>query len=178
MPAGKRDRPIALIVAVAENGVIGRDGDMPWYLPTDFRFFKEKTMGCPMIMGRRTFQAIGRPLPGRLNIVVTRDGAFRSDGIETATTLDTALRNADRWAESHGADEVFVIGGGEIYRQTMALADRIYLTKVHMSPEGETTFPEIDSAAWEKTEETFAKAGPKDSADMSFITFNRRQDPA
>ena len=153
MPDGfeeKGARPVALIAAVAENGVIGRDGDMPWYLPTDFKFFKAKTMGCPMIMGRRTFQAIGRPLPGRLNLVVTRDETFQSEGIETASTLAEALNLAHDWAETHDAGEVFVIGGGDIYRQTMERADRVYLTRVHMAPEGETTFPHIDSAVWKR----------------------------
>ena len=138
-------RRITLIAAVARNGVIGADGAMPWHLPEDFAFFKRTTMGHPLVMGRATFDAIGRPLPGRRSIVITRTRNWRHDGVEVAGSMPVAL---DLAASGRGGDEVFVIGGGQIYRLAMPLADRLLITEVDLEPEGDATFPRIDALEW------------------------------
>ncbi len=134
---------ISHIVAAAANGVIGKDGGLPWSLPEDFRFFKRTTMGRAMIMGRKTFDSIGRPLPGRLSIVVSRDPTYAPVGAVVTRTIDDAVAHAEARKDEWG-DEIFVIGGGEIYRQTMPLVDRIYLTRVHQEVAGDAFYPEID----------------------------------
>ena len=138
-------RRITLIAAVARNGVIGADGAMPWHLPEDFAFFKRTTMGHPLVMGRATFDAIGRPLPGRRSIVITRTRNWRHDGVEVAGSMPVAL---DLAASGRGGDEVFVIGGGQIYRLAMPVADRLLITEVDLEPEGDATFPRIDALEW------------------------------
>ena len=139
---------IALIVAMAENRVIGRAGDLPWRIPADLKHFKSVTMGKPIVMGRRTYESIGRPLPGRLNIVVTRDESRRWDGVETAKDFDAALTLARQRAEEDGVSEVTVIGGAELYRAALPQADRIYLTRIHETVDGDTVFPDWDETAW------------------------------
>lgn len=138
---------IALVVAMADNGVIGRGGDLPWHLPEDLKYFRAVTMGKPMVMGRRTYEAIGRPLPGRANIVVTRNRAFRPEGVEVAATLDDAIRIAEQRAAEAGVEEIMIIGGAQIYSAALPRAGRIYLTEVHQAVEGDTTFPDFDRAA-------------------------------
>lgn len=135
---------VSLVVAMAENNVIGKDGDLPWHIPADLKHFKAVTMGKPIVMGRRTYESIGRPLPGRLNIVVTRDPSRQWDGVETVQSLPDAL---DR-AAADGAEEIMVIGGGDLYRAALPLAQRIYLTRVHEVVDGDTVFPALDSADW------------------------------
>lgn len=140
---------VALVAAVAENGVIGRDNGLPWHLPDDLRRFKALTLGKPVIMGRRTYESIGRPLPGRLNIVVTRERAFRPDGVEVAASIEDAIRLAGIRARCmSGADEICIIGGGQVYAQAIAGADRLYITHVAASPAGNTRFPDIDPSVW------------------------------
>ncbi len=139
---------LCLIVARADNGVIGRDGGLPWHLSGDLRFFKATTMGKPVVMGRKTRQAIGRPLPGRANIVVTRDPSYRAEAAEVVHDLTAAIELAARRAEDAGAEEIMIIGGAEIYRQALALAERIYLTEVHLSVSGEASFPNLDPEQW------------------------------
>jgi len=129
---------ISLIVAHDENHVIGYENSMPWHLPGDLQYFKEKTMGKPMIMGRKTFESIGRPLPGRRNIVVTRDDNYHADGIETVTSIEQAL------AIAGDVPEIMIIGGEQIFRQSMAIADRIYITKINHSFQGDTFFPHYE----------------------------------
>jgi len=131
-----------LVAAVAENGVIGAEGGLPWRLPGDLKRFKALTMGRPLIMGRRTFDSIGRALPGRRNIVITRNPDWRAPGVETAASLQAAL------SECGGDGEAMVIGGAEIFAAAMPLADRIELTRVHARPAGDTYFPELDEADW------------------------------
>jgi len=135
---------VSLVVAMAENNVIGKDGDLPWHIPADLKHFKSVTMGKPIVMGRRTYESIGRPLPGRLNIVVTRDPSRRWDGVEAVQSLTEAL---DR-AAGEGAEEIMIIGGGDLYRAALPLAQRIYLTRVHEAVDGDTVFPDLDPAAW------------------------------
>jgi dihydrofolate reductase len=134
---------ISIIVAASANNVIGADGGLPWYLPEDLRRFKKTTMGKPMIMGRATFESIGRALPGRRSIVLTRQRDFDAEGCEVVPTIDAALASAGN------ADEVMIIGGGEIYRQFLPMADRIYLTRVQAEINGDTSFPELDMSEWD-----------------------------
>jgi dihydrofolate reductase len=159
---------LSIIAAVAENGVIGRDGDMPWKLSTDLKRFKAITTGKPVVMGRKTFVSIGRPLPSRLNIVVTRDGGFAPDGVTVVPDLDAAL------AAAKDAAEVMVIGGGEIYRAFLDRADRLYITHVAATPEGDTRFPDIDPETWEAISSEDVPAGPSDTAASRFTTYARR----
>lgn len=139
--------PIVIVAAIARNRVIGSDGDLPWHLPADLKRFKAITLGKPMIMGRKTFESIGRPLPGRRTIVVTRDPLWSTDGVETASTIERALE----MAISAKPDAVIIAGGGEIYRQALPLANRLRLTWVEAEIEGDTLFPEVDWTAWRET---------------------------
>jgi dihydrofolate reductase len=159
---------LSIIAAVAENGVIGRDGDMPWKLSTDLKRFKALTTGKPVVMGRKTFASIGRPLPNRLNIVLTRDGAFAADGVVAVPDLDAAL------AAAGPAREVMVIGGGEIYRALLDRAETLYITHVAAAPAGDTHFPLIDPAKWTVVSSEDVPAGPADSAASRFVTYARR----
>ncbi len=155
-----------MIVAVAENGVIGRDGDLPWRIPADLKFFKETTTGHPIVMGRKTHQSIGRALPGRTNIVVTRDPDFAGDDIVVAGDLEAAL------AAAGDADEVMVIGGAQIYELALPHAERIYLTQVHIAADGDVCFPEIDRGSWRETARVDHPA-EGDTPAFSFVTLER-----
>ena len=165
---------IVLIVAVADNGVIGADNAIPWRLKTDMQRFKALTSGKPVIMGRKTFLSLRRPLPGRTNIVMTRDGSFRSPGAIVTTSLDHALDVATGDALRRFVTEIAVIGGAEIYAQWMDRADRLEVTEVHASPAGDTRFGPIDKAVWEEVARAENPAGPDDSVAFSFVTYRRR----
>lgn len=165
---------IVVVAAVAENGIIGASNDMPWRLPTDLKHFKQLTIGRPVIMGRKTFESLGRPLPGRPNIVITRNPQFAAVGVTAATSLEQALAIGVMLAREISADSVIVMGGGEIYRQAMPRADRLEITRVHAMPEGDTHFPEIDPANWREVARMVPERGEKDSADMTFLTFVRK----
>jgi dihydrofolate reductase len=165
---------VSLIVAVSENGVIGRDGGLPWHLSSDLKLFRQVTMGKPIIMGRKTFEAIGRVLPGRANIVVTRSRASMPRDVQRAGSIEEALAIAERTARADGQDELFVIGGGEIYRQVLPGADRVYRTQVHLSVDGDTSFPDLDPRQWREVSRTRYRAGDRDSADFSFVVLERR----
>ncbi len=146
--------------------MIGRDGDLPWRIPADLKFFKETTMGCPIVMGRKTHQSIGRALPGRENIVLTRDGSFGGADVSAAASLDEAL------AMAADAEEVMVIGGAEIYALALPQADRIYLTEVHMDAAGDTYFADLDANVWrESAREEHPAEG--DTPALSFVTLDR-----
>ena len=173
MPSGNPDISIALVVARAQNGVIGRDGDMPWRLPSDLKHFKAATLGAPVIMGRKTYQSIGRPLPGRANIVVSRSG-FTADGVEAAPNLEAAIIRAGELARQSGADKVSIIGGGQIYAQAMALADQLHVTEVDAVIEGDTLFPAIDSLVWERVSLSDPVRGENDSHSVRFALWRRR----
>jgi len=142
---------ISLIVAVSRNGAIGLNNQLPWYLPEDLKYFKSVTMGKPLIMGRKTFDSIGRPLPGRANIVLTRDPQWTSDGVEVVQSVEQALVAGEIACEAADVDEIMVIGGEQIYRMTIDLADRIYLTQVDADVEGDAFFPDIDLNNWSQT---------------------------
>ncbi|MFC0266806.1 dihydrofolate reductase [Kushneria aurantia] len=143
--------PVAMIAAMARNRVIGADGAMPWHLPEDLKFFKAATLHKPVIMGRATFASIGRALPQRLNIVVSRDRGFIAEGVEICHDLDSALALADDRALLDGVDEIIIMGGGEIYRQALERASRIYLTEIALEAEGDTFFPALGSD-WREVE--------------------------
>lgn len=165
---------ITLVVAAARNGVIGKDGGLPWRLSSDLKRFKANTIGRPVIMGRKTFQSIGRPLAGRDNIVVTRDPNFAPDGVLTAREIGSAIELGKVKAEEAGIAEICVIGGGEIYRQTFDLADRLVVTFVEADIEGDTRFPEIDSDIWREVSSEFHPAGEKDSHATRHVVYERR----
>jgi dihydrofolate reductase len=166
---------IVLIAAVAENGVIGFRGAIPWRLKSDMQRLKALTLGKPVVMGRKTFASIGRPLPGRTNIVVTRDADYRAPGAVVATSFAGARAVALGDALRRSVAEIAVIGGAEIYAQWMECADRLEITEVHARPEGDTCFGAIDPAAWQEVARVRNPAGPVDSADFSYVTYRRRK---
>lgn len=166
--------PVAMIAAVAENGVIGAEGKIPWWLPSDFAFFKRTTMGKPLIMGRRTFESIGKPLPGRVNIVVSRTKGYQPEGVLVIDSLIAALEHAQTIASADGASEVMIGGGAAIYREGMAVADRLYITHVALAPEGDTTFPAIDPDRWQVVATPPVAAGDRDSAKFTVKVYERR----
>ena len=165
---------IAMIAAVGRNGAIGAGGDLPWRLPSDFAFYKRTTMGKPLIMGRKTFESIGRPLPGRTNIVVTRQAGYAPEGVEVFADLDAAIARGRDIAARDGVDEVFINGGGEIYRAAIGRADRLYITHVEAEPEGDTFFPQIDPAVWAARDVPEVVPGERDSAGFVVRVYERR----
>ncbi|MGI9517101.1 MAG: dihydrofolate reductase [Pirellulaceae bacterium] len=158
---------VSLIVAMSENGVIGRDGDMPWRLSDDLRRFKRITMGHHLIMGRKTFDSIGRLLPGRTTIIMTRNVDYQVEGALIARDFASAL------ALAAGDDEVFVVGGGEIYRTALPAVQRIYLTRVHTTLEGDTTFPEIDWDNWQRVSRESHSCDDRNNYDYTFEVYDR-----
>jgi len=165
---------IVLIVAIAENGVIGAGGAIPWRLKSDMRRFKALTLDKPVVMGRKTFVSIGKPLQKRTNIVITRDKDFRAAGAVVTNSFADARAIATGDALRRFATEIAVIGGAEIYAQWMDSADRLEITEVHARPDGDTRFAAIDAKAWEETARVRNPAGPDDSADFSYVTYRRR----
>ncbi|MGE4533533.1 dihydrofolate reductase [Halomonas sp.] len=166
--------PVAMIAAMALNRVIGVDNALPWYLPEDLRFFKRMTQAKPLVMGRKTFQSIGRPLPGRLNIVVTRDSAFHHDGIRVCHDLLSALALADQQATIDGVEEIMVMGGAEIYAQALPYASRLYLTEVAIEVAGDARFPELDPAEWEEVQRVPGSPAEGQPA-YDFVEYRRRE---
>ena len=164
---------VSLIVAVAENGVIGRDGQLPWRLSSDLKTFRRLTMHKPIVMGRRTFQSIGKVLDGRDNIIVTRDASLEVPGASTCPSVSEALLLGRVLATTRGADEVMVIGGSEIFAVAISAADRIYLTRVHSEVEGDTYFDELDPAQWQEVSREALPQGPRDDYASTLIVFER-----
>src|SRR5690606_19996461 len=146
--------------ALAENRVIGRDNQLPWHLPADLKHFKALTLGKPIIMGRKTWDSLGRPLPGRLNVVVSRQPGLQLAGAEVFATLEAALERAEAWAQANGAEELMLIGGAQLYELGLARAERLYLTRVGLSPEGDAYFPALDLARWQQSASTAHAATP------------------
>ncbi|PWV99156.1 dihydrofolate reductase [Hoeflea marina] len=165
---------VVLVVAMADNRIIGADGGMPWRLPTDLKRFKAVTLGKPVIMGRKTWESIGRPLPGRANIVVSRS-ASALEGAEVAASLNDALVLARAHAAAAGAGQICIIGGGEIYRQAMDLADELVVTHVSAELDGDTEFPEIDPEIWRRISEIPIHPGERDSHAMVFANYRRHR---
>jgi dihydrofolate reductase len=162
---------VSIIVAVAENGVIGSDGKLPWHLSDDLRRFREFTVGHTIVMGRRTWESIGRPLPGRRTIVVSRQPGYGvdADGVTVATSLDEALQIA----EAAGDSEVFIVGGAELYREAIPHADRLHITRVHTKVDGDTLFPPYDASCWRCVANEEHAAGPQNDFPFSFETYER-----
>jgi dihydrofolate reductase len=164
---------LAVIVAAAENGVIGRDNALPWHLPEDLRYFKRVTMGKPIVMGRKTFESIGRPLPGRTNIVITRQPDYQAEGVKVVSNLDEALALAENVALIDGASELMVIGGAEIYRAAIPRARRLYLTEVQARIEGDARLPEVDWSRWREISRESWPASEANPYPYSFVVFER-----
>lgn len=164
---------LALIWAMARNRVIGRNNALPWYLPEDLKYFKQVTMGKPIIMGRRTWESIGRPLPGRTNIVITRDSDFTAEGVKVVHSLEEAITLAEHVTLIDGAEEAVVMGGAQIYELALPMADRLYMTQVHADVDGDAVFPEFELAAWhELGREDFSASGAN-PYDYSFVVLER-----
>lgn len=172
------DVEIVLIAAVAKNGVIGQGNDLPFKLRSDLKRFKALTTGHPVVMGRATYQSIGKALPDRPNVVVSGDREFRADGCEVYDDLFVALERAQQLAAGLGKSSLFVIGGGQIYAQTIDEADRLEITHVDMNADGDTRFPVIDDSIWQVADSVDQPAGPHDEADMEFVSYRRRSKSA
>ena len=158
----KKPLTLSMIAALGVNRVIGFNNRMPWHLPADFKYFKTTTLGKPIIMGRKTWDSLGRPLPGRLNLVVSRQTDLQLEGAEVFASLDAAIERAEAWAIEQGVNEVMLIGGAQLYAQGLADADCLYLTRVDLSPEGDASFPEFDLTQWKLvSEEPHAAADDK-----------------
>ncbi|MEZ2127109.1 MULTISPECIES: dihydrofolate reductase [unclassified Sinorhizobium] len=162
-----------IVVAMSHNGIIGRDGGLPWRLSSDLKRFKALTLGKPVVMGRKTFESIGKALPGRPNIVITRDASFVPEGVRVTHSLSGAVDIASGLAKETGADEICIIGGGEIFRQAMDFADQLHVTHIEADIDGDTTFPYIDPMIWLPTEELQVAAGEKDNYATRFVTYRR-----
>lgn len=165
---------IVLVVAMARNRVIGSQGTMPWRVPSDLKRFRTVTWGKPMIMGRKTWKAIGRALPGRESVVVTSDPQFAAEGAHVVHSLEAALERARQLAVQLSADEIAVIGGGEVYAQVMDLAERIYMTELDCTPAGDVEFPEIDPGQWLEESRTVHPASPGDDCGSSYVDYIRK----
>jgi len=163
-----------LIAAVAENGAIGKNNDLPWRIKSEWQYFVRMTKHKPVIMGRKTFESLGAPLKDRPNIVVTRDAAYKHDGITVTTTVEKALEIARKLIPA-GQDEVMVMGGAEIYKLALPLADRLYLTEVHLKPEADIFFPTFDRNEWTETKREFHKAQPGETADYTITVLDRKK---
>jgi len=162
---------VSLIVAMAQNGVIGRENTLPWRLPADLRRFRTFTLGKPILMGRKTFDSIGRPLPGRVNLVLTRDRGWFAPGVTVVHSLEEALMQA------RSSEELVAIGGAEIYRMLLPFARRIYLTHVHADVPGDTYFPDFDATQWADVECRMHPADEKHAYPITFVTLERRNAP-
>lgn len=165
---------LSAIVARAANGCIGKDNKLPWYLPGDLKYFKRVTLGKPIIMGRKTWESLKGPLPGRTNIVISRDADYIAEGAKTVQTLDQAVALASDVALIDGVEEAVIIGGAEIYRLALESVQRLYVTEVHAVVEGDAFFPELDGSLWQEAgREDFAAEGPN-PYDYSFVVYQRR----
>lgn len=169
---------ISMIAAVAENGVIGAGQAIPWRIPSDFAYFKAVTMGKPIIMGRKQFESVGKPLPGRTNIVVTRQKGYQPKGVVVVDTIAEGLARAEEIAADDGVDEIMIIGGGEIYAQLMGDADRLYISHIDLRPEGDVRFPAINPEEWVVVDTPEVMPSQKDSASYRVKLYERRKSGA
>lgn len=165
---------IAMIAGVAENGVIGSEQAIPWRVPSDMAFFKATTMGKPIVMGRKQYETVGRPLPGRTNIVITRQQDYRPEGVLVFHSIDEALQKAGEIAGESGVDEIMIIGGGELYAQLMARADRLYISHIDLAPAGDVRFPAIRPEEWAVVDLPEVVPSPKDEASYRVKVYARR----
>lgn len=164
---------LSLIAAIGKNGIIGRGNELPWRIKSEMQYFKRTTVGKPIVMGRKSFESLGKPLLDRTNIIVSRNADYQVEGCVTVASLDEGLATARRVAARDGVDEIFIGGGAEIYRQTLPLADRLYLTEVHLAPEGDTSFPAFDRSQWREIKREFHAAQPGESADYTITVLER-----
>jgi len=164
---------LALIVAASENNVIGKNNQLPWYLPGDLKYFKAITMAKPVIMGRKTFESIGKPLPGRDNIVITRNADYQADGIKVVTSLEEAIELAESITLINSGEEIMIIGGAQIYKQALAMADRVYLTRVHRHVEGDAFFPELETDQWQEVAREDIAAEEPNPFDFSYLVLDK-----
>ncbi len=164
---------IVLVAAIGRNNVIGRDGQLPWRLKSDLKHFRALTIGKPVVMGRKTYESIGKPLPGRTNIVLTRDLGVIVPGGVLATTMDAAIGYAEEDAVRRGVDEIMVIGGGDVFERLLPKAGRLEITHVHASPEGDAHFPRIEPSDWREVNRVSYPAGPDDDAAFDVATYLR-----
>lgn len=164
---------LSLIVAKAANGCIGRDNKLPWYLPGDLKYFKQATFGKPVIMGRKTWESLKGPLPGRANIVITRQPGYVAEGARVVSNLDDAIRLAESIALIDGVDEVVVIGGAQIYAEALPRADVLYITEVHAEVDGDAFFPAYDTRCWQEAGRQDFKAEDPNPYDYSFVVYQR-----
>lgn len=169
----KKNPIVSIVVAIAKDNVIGAKGGMPWKLSSDLKRFKRDTMGKPIIMGRKTWESIGRPLPGRPNIIVTRNVDYIAEGATVVTSLDAALKFATEQCIELNVGEICLIGGGQLYKEAFEKADRLYVTHVMAKPEGDTWFPKILDSQWNSIKEVKFKADEKDSADTRYVVYER-----
>lgn len=164
---------IALIVAASQNNVIGRNNQLPWYLPGDLQYFKAMTLGKPVIMGRKTFDSIGKPLPGRDNIVISRQANYGAEGIKWVSSLEQAIALGENINLINGAAEVMIIGGAQIYAESLDIADRVYLTRVHRQVEGDAYFPALDADVWHEIAREDMAAKEPNPFDFSYLVLER-----
>jgi dihydrofolate reductase len=164
---------LSAVVAASENNVIGRDNDLPWRLSNDLKWFKSTTMNKPIVMGRKTFQSLPGMLPGRTHIVITRDPGFTAEGAVVTQSLEAAIESGKRDAATRGETEIMIIGGAEIFHQSLDRLDRIYLTRVHAEVDGDTFLPALDPANWREDFREFHEKSEKDAFDHSFMILNR-----
>ena len=167
-----------MIAGVAENGVIGSDQTIPWRVPSDMAFFKRTTMGKPVVMGRKQYETVGKPLPGRSNIVITRQKGYQSEGVLVFHDIDSALQRAREIAQADGVDEIMIIGGGELYAQLMGRADRLYISHIDLSPPGDVRFPAIAPEQWTVVDLPEVAPSPRDEAAYRVKVYERRRDAA
>jgi len=165
---------LALIAAYAQNRVVGRDNKLPWHLPEDLQYFKRCTTGKAIIMGRKTFESIGRPLPNRTNIVISRNAEFQPEGVKVVNSLEQAIELAEAVNEINGVEEVMVIGGAAIYELALPLADRLYLTHVHADVNGDAYFPEVDFSDWNEEQRMDHFASDNNPYDYSFVVYDKK----
>lgn len=165
---------ISLIVAKADNNVIGHNNQLPWHLPADLKHFKARTLGKPIIMGRKTFESLGRVLPGRPHVVISRNELKLPENCYPALSLEAAIAQAQQLTGA-ASDEVVVIGGAEIYRQALPLVDTLYVTEVHLAPQGDAFFPPLDLAVWQETAREDVPAGADSAIAYSIVTYQRRR---
>jgi dihydrofolate reductase len=163
---------VSLLVAASENNVIGKENKLPWHLPDDLKYFKNLTWAMPILMGRKTFDSIGKPLPGRKSIVITRNQEWRHEGVDVVHSVEAAVEKA----KGYGAKEIFVIGGAEIFKTALPDANRIYLTRIHQQVDGDIFFPVIDEKEWALVSKRFCEKDAKNAYDHTYQVWERKQD--
>jgi dihydrofolate reductase len=167
--------PVVMVAAVARNGVIGVDNGLPWRMRSDLKQFRAATMGKPLIMGRRTYESIGRPLPGRVSIVITRNKTYAAEGVRLVDGLDAALSLADGIARETGAEEIVIAGGATVYAEAMPLADRLLITEIDLEANGDARFPPIDPVLWQAISRKDHPRGEGDDAAFTVVMWARRK---